>query len=252
MIGWTSFVYNSNNINNNVNYTTFGLQPMGTNPDGAKYIDGGKFRMSKEIIVLEGNWTNKQLPSYFEGLKSVGENEENKISILSQNKNLFNYEEYYKYFPSTKTSDKTILSHKGDLKGGNHNYYFDSPMKINLKPNATYTLCVFNLSDSGQVLQCEGCLSSKSAELSLTVPIGKIGYKVFTTNSTNYKEGISFKINTSIDGEKAKYKIMLVEGDIRPNDYIHYNQDKKEILLNEPLRSLPDGTKDTIEKIGGE
>lgn len=217
------------------------------------YFDQENSCKIKNLIILEGDWSNKELPSYFEGMKSVGQDDENghKIEILSQNKNLFNYEEYYKYFPSTKTSDKTILSHKGDLKGGNHNYDFLSPMKVNFKPNTTYTLCIFNLSDSGQVLQCEGCLSSKSAELSLTVPIGEIGYKVFATDSTNYKEGISFKINTSANGENAKYKIMLVEGDIRPNDYIHYNQDKKEILLNEPLRRMPNEVKDRIVKIGG-
>ena len=203
------------------------------------------------LVILEGDWTNKEIPSYFEGMKSVGQDDTNghKIEILSQNKNLFNYEEYYRFFPSTKTSDNTILSHKGDLKGGNHNFGFASPMKVNLKPNTTYTFCVFNLSDSGQVLSCEGCLSSRSAELGMNIPIGEVGYKVFTTNSTNYKDGISFKFNTSTDGDNAKYKIMLVEGDTRPTNYIHFTQNKKEILINEPLRKGNTEVKDRIIKL---
>lgn len=205
------------------------------------------------IVLLEGDWTNKPIPQYFEGLKSIGEKEDgnHKIEILSQNKNLFNYEEYYKYCPSTKTDNKTILSHSGDLRPGNHDIFFSSPMKVTLKPNTTYTFCLFNLKDSKQVLNCEGCLSTAKSELRLKVEIGQIGYKVFTTNSINYKDGVSFKINTSA-GEKARYKIMIIEGNIMPSDYIHYDSNKKEILLNEPLRGLPNGVKDTIEKVNGE
>jgi hypothetical protein len=35
------------------------------------------------IVVLEGDWTNKEIPPYFEGMKSVGECEDNKLEILS-------------------------------------------------------------------------------------------------------------------------------------------------------------------------
>lgn len=44
------------------------------------------------MMVLEGDWTNKDIPSYFEGLKSFGEAEQEgdkyKISILSSCKNI--------------------------------------------------------------------------------------------------------------------------------------------------------------------
>lgn len=259
----TCSLTSSLNFSENETGKKFSILTTGTNPNGlnynsifkvgdipAKTLDGElKFR----FLILEGNYSNKLISEYFEGIKSIGEKEDgnHKIEILLQNKNLFNYEEYYKHFPSTKTDDKTILSHSGDLKGGNHNSLFLSPMKVTLKPNTTYTFCLFNLNDSYQVLKCEGCLSTKQSELGLNVPIGQIGYKVFTTNSTNYKDGVSFKINTST-GKKAKYKIMIVEGDIKPSNYIHYDSNKKEILLNEPLRGLPNGIKDTIEKVNGE
>ncbi|NFH83219.1 hypothetical protein FDA28_07285, partial [Clostridium botulinum] len=44
-----------------------------------------KFR----YMVLEGDWTGKEIPPYFEGIKSVGELEGNKISILTCGGNLF-------------------------------------------------------------------------------------------------------------------------------------------------------------------
>lgn len=40
-------------------------------------------------IILEGDWTNKPIPQYFEGIKSFGQ-QENKISILSHGRNLMN------------------------------------------------------------------------------------------------------------------------------------------------------------------
>lgn len=44
---------------------------------------------AKNVMILEGDWTNKPIPEYFEGIKSFGQ-EENKISILSHGKNLCN------------------------------------------------------------------------------------------------------------------------------------------------------------------
>ena len=41
-------------------------------------------------ILIEGDYTNKPIPQYFEGMKSVGQDDVNghKIEILSRNKNL--------------------------------------------------------------------------------------------------------------------------------------------------------------------
>lgn len=49
-----------------------------------------------KIIVLRGDYSNKSIPQYFEGIKSFGEAEKegNKISILSHNKNLLNTNEF--------------------------------------------------------------------------------------------------------------------------------------------------------------
>ena len=40
--------------------------------------------------------------------------------------------------------------------------------------------------------------------------------------------------------------------EISKTPYQPYKEDKKEISLNEPLRGLPNGVRDTIEKVNGE
>lgn len=43
---------------------------------------------AKNVMILEGDWTNKTTPQYFEGIKSFGQ-QEDKISSLSHGKNFF-------------------------------------------------------------------------------------------------------------------------------------------------------------------
>ncbi|HII4449562.1 TPA: BppU family phage baseplate upper protein [Clostridium perfringens] len=69
---------------------------------------GGQLKL--KIMILEGDWTNKPIPEYFEGIKSFGQ-QEGKISILSNGKNFvknlndyieegnYVYADPYIYFP---------------------------------------------------------------------------------------------------------------------------------------------------------
>ena len=64
----------------------FGIAVPGTASNGTKTIDGGKLRISKDVIVLEGDYTNnyQDIP-YFEGMQSV------KMPVLTTTgKNLLN------------------------------------------------------------------------------------------------------------------------------------------------------------------
>lgn len=47
--------------------------------------------LKQQCVILEGDYTNKTIP-YFEGIKSLGEQEGNKISILSHGKNLCDFQ----------------------------------------------------------------------------------------------------------------------------------------------------------------
>jgi hypothetical protein len=74
--------------------------------------------------IIEGDYTNKEIPSkYFEGMKSVGQDDENthKIEILSKNKNLLNPIKHTKYPCFIKKGTKLVLSEKNNTPslGGN-------------------------------------------------------------------------------------------------------------------------------------
>ena len=72
--------------------------------------------MNLNFILLEGDYTNKPIPSYFEGMKSVGECEDNKIEIISKNKNLVvNSNTVYtfeNYDDTSRKSTKAIINFK--------------------------------------------------------------------------------------------------------------------------------------------
>ena len=90
--GWVSFNYRWTREDNSINYSIFGLNILGTNPDGTKTINGGKLRISKEVIVLEG--VDKPLNSYFEGIQSsfeekVNDDSKYEVEIVLNNRNLF-------------------------------------------------------------------------------------------------------------------------------------------------------------------
>ena len=212
----------------------------------------GRGNKLNNVMVIEGDVVGDE--PYFEGICDC------KSPILSNiGKNLFDANEFKRVFGSNVEIglDGTIVS-LGDVKSGNHNLSFDSPINIALKPNTKYTLCLFNLNTSGQIIRVEGCLSTCNSELSMSnVAINSVGYKVFTTNSQNYKDGVSFKVMTgATTGEKAQYQIMIVEGEVSHETYSPYKsntttfnqKDGKTIVL----RSLPNGVCDTLNVETGE
>lgn len=212
----------------------------------------GRGNKLNNVMVIEGDVVGDE--PYFEGICDC-----KSPILLNIGKNLFDANEFKRVFGSNVEIglDGTIVS-LGDIKGGNHNLGFHSPINIALKPNTKYTLCLFNLNTSGQIIRVEGCLSTCNSELSMSnVAINSVGYKVFTTNSQNYKDGVSFKVVTgATTGEKAQYQIMIVEGEVSHETYSPYKsntttfnqKDGKTIVL----RSLPNGVCDTLNVETGE
>lgn len=206
----------------------------------------------RNVMVIEG-----EVPSdipFFEGMSSA-----QSPALVNISENLFDAYEYQKQFGnSVKVFADGTMESLGDIKGGNHNLSFASPMKVPLKPNTTYTFCLFNLESSGQAIRSEGCLSTELSELGMpSIPIGQVGYKVFTTNNQNHKDGVCFKVFTSNNtGAKGRYKVMIVEGNVNPTSYIPYltNSTSTKHLNGDVviLRSLPNGTKDTLDLKTGE
>lgn len=194
----------------------------------------------KDIIILEGDYTNKPLPQYFEGMKSVGQDDVNghKIEILSKNKNLFNVNDF-KFDSICNGVSLRIEGQEIVLNGTSTNSYTRHSL-VNyldyMKDNTTYTL-------SGSYMMME-----------ITYNDGrKTWKKQITTDKSNMKKITVYLqwLEPVVTFDNLRIRPMLEEGNV-VTAYATPSLNKKEISLNEPLRSLPNGVKDAIEKVNGE
>lgn len=171
----------------------------------------------KNIIVLEGDWTNKPIPKYFEGIKSFGEQESNKISILSHGKNLCktiesggilfaDYGDYNdKKYLRTKYIGVENMRHLARYMDGESNeinlgaWYFYDNKKNAIKPPLY-----------GDIVE---------------VPPSACFVRV----------EFSSKQKVDISEYRERLKFIICEGNAKPETYEHYKEDKKDILIKEPL-----------------
>lgn len=205
------------------------------------------------VIILEGDWTNKPIPQYFEGMKSIGEKEDgnHKISISSVGKNLLklNLDSFeYNGIRGTRSGDKLILNgtcterFTARLTPNKFNW---AGNPFNLEKNSTYTLSSNYTKSRVNIMQYDTwniALSKKEMATSLTGIIP-------TDACDNLFAYIIIEKGLSFNNEEFWF---MLEKTNSFTSYESYKEDKKEILLNEPLRGLPNGVKDTIEQINGE
>ena len=222
-----------------------------------------------DIILLEGDWTNKPIPQYFEGMKSVGEKEDgnHKISILSRGKNLFDTNLLYGAEILSKDLSSFIF------QGWASHSISNSDVKKLFKPNTTYTIKakakiikkvgtvpVFDYDVGGMFYHAEmtpnhfGRFRSKTM---YNLGDEAILETTFTTPNCLDKYKLRLYSNRYADENVAQYDIVefseiQLEESTTSSEFESYKSDKKEISLNEPLRGLPNGIKDTIEKVNGE
>lgn len=206
----------------------------------------------KIIGMFEGDCSNKELPNdFFEGMKSVGQDNENghKIEILSQNKNLFDgvvSSEYSHEYINFNVSSDGVLSatnkttddrswaydrsqYRMKLKKGNYTITLETitpstskySQTIIYKKGVTNSLCMFGISTMDRV-------GSNSCQISL---------------NEDSDIGIESKF---FDGT---FRIQIEKGN-QSTTFAPYKSNKKEILLNEPLR-YTGSTRDRFVKMGG-
>lgn len=182
------------------------------------------------LMILEGDWSNKPLPQYFEGLKSVGEKEDrnHKINISSIGKNLCPYNNAE--FQAISTKPWVDMLGVTGIYGGS------------AVANRTQTW--FYLSEGSYTISYE-------ADNCIVQVIDK--NENILNLSKNFKGGyVCIRLKSTLTSGKYSVKNLQIELSEAQTNYEYYKEDNKEILLNEPLRGLPNGVKDTIEKINGE
>ena len=228
-----------------------------------------------KVVVLEGDWTNKPIPQYFEGLKSVGEKEDgnHKISISSTKNglNLIKNSKNARLSPNNTGLGESVL--KNDEKDLYYRATPNSDKNVSLywiiEPNKSQLLKTNKIVIYSIMVRPEqDCFitfygNKHSSTMTHSVK-GGVWTRVYT-KPFEYLVSTGESFILSVDGNmKSKYldyKELKIEYGEKATDWCpsfeeikQYPKylDEKEILLNEPLRGLPNGIRDTIEKVNGE
>ena len=185
-------------------------------------VDGIGFNASKIVVTpkVDNDF------GYFKGMKSVGECEGNKIEILSQNKNL--YVDCFEFGDIQKSSGLNSPSAS----------VYRTKDYIKVEPNTKYSFSR-KFTSKWHVLFFYD-INKKFIGYNDT-----FGTKFVTPNNVYY---VRYKfLFTDSSGDY----IMQIEKGESITNYIEGKMNKKEILLNEPLRGLPNGVKDKYVIIDG-
>ena len=196
------------------------------------------------VVILEGDHTQNP-PSYFEGLKSVGDGVD-KIEVLSQNNaNLINEFDFVDIQKASIENGKVVLDNSklGTMRAG-------IAHKVYLKQGCSYMYSFKNASDLTLLNMAVIVTSLDNVNGSVAgLTVGKVythtiasGYYYLRTTSVNTKNGkVSFNISFSL-GSSAK-------------DYTSYKGNKKQILYQnsdgvyeKPALRSTGSVSDTIEK----
>lgn len=196
----------------------------------------GDFEFS--LMILEGEITN--LPSYFTGMKSVGEDNGNKIEISTCGKNLINPKLLNGILNTsvvegvvTQTSLDTtdILSWKVQKYNGDS--YAGGFGKI---VNANSGRVVFEFNYNGAYDQIRFGLNGNTKDFLVSYKVNQLSV------GTTYT--LSFDILNNVQGKVSWGNITLKEG--VDNSYLKFQGDKSEILLSAPLHKFDYVTKDGV------
>ncbi|MBO3312869.1 BppU family phage baseplate upper protein [Clostridium perfringens] len=174
------------------------------------------------MMILEGDLTNEVIPSYFEGLKSFGEVEQEidkyKISLLSCGKNIIDFDGYLKSKNITNKNNVSIPSIYGYIK----------PKYV--KPNTQYDLTKIGfekVSGTGIML-----FRFKYTDGSFSSYLDTTG-----TNTSDLGKSVDFIEVTFSDNCYYNLGNLQLEEKTNSPIYEHYKEDRKDILIKEPIRS---------------
>ena len=219
---------------------------------------------------MEGDWTNKPLPQYFKGLKSVGEKEDgnHKISISSVGKNLFEPTVSQKSSSITTNTQYSIENNgysisisssvnRPTTETASHIHFGEVKLKI----GETYVVSADKMIKDTNTATPQIRIAYWDKQNNKYATIGYLTNhtSVFTFTVESGKEYVALGLYshgallTNGQAVKATYEgVRIYLKSTSNTSYEPHKSDKKEILLNEPLRGLPNGVKDSVEKINGE
>ncbi|MGU9269758.1 hypothetical protein ACV3Z5_13750 [Clostridium perfringens] len=198
--------------------------------DSTVEISDGAIYSELKIIVLRGDYSNKPIPSYFEGIKSFGQ-QEDKISILSHGKNLFN----------VNNSKQGLLNvNTGILFETNTSNTSDY---IKVEKGKNY---IIN-GEGGEIRGYYGVLYDCSKRY--------VAQKTFSKNTPfTFEQDGYFRFSYASEEDGLPATNIIFEEGTQVSAYEPYKEDKKDILLShygfdEGLRGLSPTVYDELNDI---
>lgn len=213
-------------------------------------VVGDRIKENQNIVILEGDWTNKPIPEYFEGIKSFGQ-EEGKIVELSHNRNLMNTDDI------TDRSINKFLNNDGVISG--------TFTRLNQRTNTGK----FRVSEKTKVIikaMCKGCrIIIKNCWLDG----GEFRPVIDTNNWSDNKNQPILGTRTCYVDKNSEWYVenphsQEVDFEVKEVgcylasesnfNYIRYKEDKKEVQLSkygfeEGLRGLNNTVYDELNSI---
>ena len=197
-----------------------------------------------KAIILEGDWTEKEIPPYFEGIKSVAE-EENKIEILSCGKNLFDYN-FEELKPLSGSREKIEEISNGFRLETVSGQYGCIMKKLQLNKGTYIISCTEKLIlgeelvlGGGLRVKCNGILT-RSSHKQLQFIVERDNSEVILY----YYNGMPTKDKTVVEVSNIQ-----IEEAPSPTEYEPYVSDKTEILLPEEVENGLKGIGDVYDEI---
>ncbi len=185
-------------------------------------------------MILEGDWSNKPIPTYFEDIRSVGESGEN-LEVVSCSKNLIKYNNSLPY-----TNQGITFEHVDDayyIKGTSTAFPFKSIAAIPANTlNGTYILNKVSLKGVGD-------FNLRLVDRNVTPA------KVYTNPFTILDNHNTLSVEIACKSDVVyndKFQIQLEEG-TTPSQYEPYKEHRQPLVLTNPLRGLSDGTRDIVD-----
>ena len=195
--------------------------------------EDNSFIKIKNVMILEGDWTNKDMPDYFEGMKSSGELEDNNIRIVSDSDSMVDLSPDNWETGSIHGGDGSFNDNRDRIRTKKF-YELPRGNELFIRQRGLYKLAIrfydenFNIID-GESTPYQGFIKVKK----MNIPQGAKYYKLVCANSFNENTPISPSDIVNFTG------IIFV-----PNI-------EKQLKLNQPLRGTPTGIKDKIIKKDG-
>ena len=199
--------------------------------------EASKELLKQQSIILKGDYTNKKIPNYSEGIKSVGEAEENKVNIVSKSKNLVEF-----------------IESGGTYGNIGENFGQDIQIKMYLRTNYIDVRNIKQLSQnvSGTKDVWANVWVFYDENKKGIYPYGYGSTVTVPSNAKYCRLELRGRDGSDISPLISRVKCMIVEGNeaLTEQDYepCKFSKRKLNLPIIGGLKGLPNGVKDVIEK----